>query len=292
MRRFVFAPAEFPDHALIDSGDGEKLERFGSLVLRRPDPQALWRPGDPERWEDWDLIFERDADSGGRRGRWRARGGAPPEAWTVAWREARFVLRPTAFKHVGLFPEQASNWDWLAGLDFGVPAPRLLNLFGYTGAASVIGLQAGYRVTHVDASKTSLAWARENLVASGLGEGAMRILLDDALTFARREVRRGARYELIFLDPPHHGRGPRGETWEFAAGIAELIEACGRLLGERAALCLSGLRDRHLAHDARESPGRLARWRARGGRARVAGTGRGAPAPPLLARRILCALDA
>ncbi len=236
----VFEPAPFPDHALLDSGDGEKLERFGSLLLRRPDPQALWRPRLPrERWEACDLRFERDPRSGGRSGSWRARRGDVPGSWTVGWRDARFVLRPTAFKHVGLFPEQASNWAWLSGLDFGVPEPRLLNLFGYTGAASIAALQAGYRVTHVDASRTSLAWARENLEASGLPADAMRVLLEDALGFARREARRGARYELVFLDPPHHGRGPKGETWEFATGIADLVETCARLLEPRSALCLS-----------------------------------------------------
>jgi len=236
----LFRPAAFPDYSLLDSGHGEKLERFGARVLRRPDPQALWRPRRPrELWDSADLAFERDPTSGGRRGSWKSRTGAAPEAWTIPWGAAHFVLRPTAFKHVGIFPEQAANWSWLAGLDFGTERPRLLNLFGYTGAASIVALQAGFEVTHVDASKASLVWARENLAASGLGPEAMRVLLDDAVGFARREERRGSRYELIILDPPHHGRGPRGETWDFESGIAPLLETCAALLAERAALCLS-----------------------------------------------------
>ena len=149
------------------------------------------------------------------------------------------MLKPTAFKHVGLFPEQAANWDWLANKARGLgDAPRLLNLFAYTGMASIVAAQSGYAVTHVDASKTSLAWARENAAASGLAGDAMRVVLDDALAFARREVRRGSRYAGILLDPPHHGRGPKGETWQLEEHLAPIIEACGELLEERAFLVL------------------------------------------------------
>jgi 23S rRNA (cytosine1962-C5)-methyltransferase len=151
------------------------------------------------------------------------------------------VLRPTPFKHVGIFPEQAANWDFVerAAREFGGGERRLLNLFAYTGTASLAAVRAGYAVTHVDASKSSIAWARENLAASGLADDAMRLVLDDALAFAKREVRRGARYDAILLDPPHHGRGPRGETWQFEEDLAPLIDACAKLLAERAILVLS-----------------------------------------------------
>jgi 23S rRNA (cytosine1962-C5)-methyltransferase len=244
----VFAQPEFPDHELLDSGEGEKLERYGTVVLRRPDPQALWHKRRDERtWGAAHLAFERDEQSGGQRGTWRLGPDAPPEArgaqpaWTVRFGDAACVIRPTPFKHVGLFPEQAANWVWLrsAARELGPARPRLLNLFGYTGTASVVALQAGFEVTHVDASKTTLAWARENLVASGLPADALRILLEDAGQFARREVRRGARYHGIVLDPPHHGRGPKGERWQFEEHLADLLAACAQLLEERAFVMLS-----------------------------------------------------
>jgi 23S rRNA (cytosine1962-C5)-methyltransferase len=237
--------AGFPSHALLDSGGGEKLERFGEVVLRRPDPQALWAPRLAARaWEAADLSFVRESDRGGR---WVARAGAHPAAraqkpeWEVAFERARFVVRPTPFKHVGLFPEQVPNWRLVSALSsrFGVERPRLLDLFGYTGAASVLAAQDGYEVTHVDASKTSLAWARENARRSGLADDAVRWVLDDALSFARREARRGARYHVLLLDPPHYGRGPKGETWRFEEGISPLLMAVRELAAERALVVLS-----------------------------------------------------
>jgi len=245
MQPQVFPHPPFPGHSLLDSGEGEKLERFGDVVLRRPDPQALWRRRlDAAEWKGADLSFVRESDRGGR---WVPRAGAParlrreaPE-WKVEHHGARFTIRPTAFKHVGLFPEQAANWQWIETVRraLGTGEPRLLNLFGYTGVASVLAAKAGWKVTHVDASKQSLAWMRENLVASNLGERAVRVMLEDALAFAQREVRRGKTYEAILLDPPHFGRGPKGETWRLEEGLAPLIEAAGALLAERGALVLS-----------------------------------------------------
>jgi 23S rRNA (cytosine1962-C5)-methyltransferase len=243
----MFAHPRFEDYALLDSGDGEKLERFGEVALRRPDPQALWHKRLPEeRWASADLSFERDAHSGGQRGHWIASAGARPQVrkpapeWTVTWHGTRCVVRPTPFKHVGLFPEQASNWELVerAGR-LELPEKRLLNLFGYTGTASVVAARSGFQVTHVDASKTSLAWAKENAAASGLAADALRIVLDDALAFARREMRRGSRYEGILLDPPHYGRGPRGEVWQFEEHVAQLIDVCAKLLAPRSFLVLS-----------------------------------------------------
>lgn len=241
MRPEPFPHPEFPDHALLDSGGGEKLERFGDRVLRRPDPQALWRPrlGSAE-WERADLAFVRESDRGGR---FERRGGGTAgedDAWSVRFGEATLVLRPTPFKHVGLFPEQATNWVWTAERARALgPGAELLNLFGYTGAASVLAAKAGLRVTHVDASKRSIAWTRENARASGLGERDLRVVTDDALAFARREVRRGRRYAGVLLDPPHYGRGPKGERWQLEEGLAPLVEAAAALLDERAFLVLS-----------------------------------------------------
>lgn len=248
MKPLLFAHPEFADYTLLDSGAGEKLERYGAVVVRRPDPQALWRPRAPTAdWEAADLAFERDPESGGKRGRWiagpraNAAARAREPAWRVRWRGAVSVVRPTAFKHLGLFPEQAANWDWLAASRpaLGVERPRLLNLFGYTGVASIVAQQAGYEVTHVDASKTSLAWLKENSAASGLADDALRIVLEDALAYARREVRRGSRYQAVLLDPPHFGRGPKGETWQFEDHMAPLVESVRDLLAERAFAVLS-----------------------------------------------------
>ena len=244
MRPGVFPARQLAGHALLDSGAGEKLERFGEVLLRRPDPQALWtrRLGE-DAWARADLVFVRESDRGGR---WEARDGAHRLArgrdpgWPVRFGDATFLVRPTPFKHVGLFPEQAANWELVARAreSFG-DRPRLLNLFGYTGAASVLAAQQGYQVTHVDASKASLAWARDNAAASGLAEDAWRVVLDDALAFARREARRGARYEVVLMDPPHHGRGPKGERWQFEDDAAALVAAARELLAERALAVLS-----------------------------------------------------
>jgi 23S rRNA (cytosine1962-C5)-methyltransferase len=270
--RVIPHPA-FDDYALIDSGAGEKLERFGKIRLCRPDPQALWsrRLSDAE-WARADLTFVRESDRGGR---WEARGEArgavrgesPAEArreprveareksrgaahelarrsepeWSVAIDGCRFLVRPTPFKHVGIFPEQAANWSLLARAmrELGPARPRLLNLFGYTGVASVIAARSGYDVTHVDASRASLAWTRDNLRASQLDEASVRIVLDDALAFAGREARRGARYDVVLLDPPHYGRGPKGEKWQFEDHIARLIEFVRELVNERALVIVS-----------------------------------------------------
>lgn len=245
MQPTVFDPVPIADHELLDSGAGEKLERFGPVVLRRPDPQALWRPALPAgEWARADLVFVRESDRGGRWERTpasvaQARGREP--AWTLALGAGRFVVRPTPFKHVGVFPEQAPNWELVSALArrFERERPRLLNLFGYTGVASVLAAQAGYEVTHVDASKSAVAWTRENLAASGLREDALRLIVDDAASFVRREARRGARYSVVLLDPPHYGRGPKGETWQFEDHVAALLDALRALLEERALVVLS-----------------------------------------------------
>lgn len=242
-RPSLFPPPDLPEYALVDSGAGEKLERFGRVLLRRPDPQALWRPAlDADAWRRADLVFVRESDRGGR---WEPSARASADArrgeWTIAIEGGRFLVRPTPFKHVGVFPEQHDNWRLVArsARAFGAERPRLLNLFGYTGVASVLAAQAGYDVTHVDASRTSITWTRENAAASGLAADALRVLVDDALAFARREARRASRYHVVLLDPPHYGRGPKGETWQFEDQVAELVATLRELLHERALVVLS-----------------------------------------------------
>lgn len=248
MQPSVFPSPAFPDYALLDSGEGQKLERFGRYTLRRPDPQALWRRRLPKQeWAAADLEFVRESDRGGR---WQPSPGAPKAlrredaSWTIGFGEARFVLRPTPFKHVGLFPEQCANWDYLrragrALRQAGIGRPRLLNLFGYTGAASILAAADDWEVTHVDASKASLSWLRDNMSASGLPERSIRLMCDDALAFAKREARRSSRYHAILLDPPHYGRGPKGERWQLEEGLAPLVEAAGELFEEQSTLVLS-----------------------------------------------------
>jgi 23S rRNA (cytosine1962-C5)-methyltransferase len=240
----IFPPVALEDHSLLDSGLGWKLERFGKVVLARPDPQALWRRRLPEAdWNRADLTFERESDRGGR---WRVHPKAAPRlrgaqaSWDLPVRGAQFLIRPTPFKHVGLFPEQSTNWSWVEAQRGRFEAkPKLLNLFGYTGAATVLAAQAGYAVTHVDASKASVAWAKENAQSSGLAREAVRWITEDAVAFARREVRRGNTYQGILLDPPHYGRGPKGEKWIFEEGLSPLLEACSALLAENSFLVLS-----------------------------------------------------
>lgn len=241
----VLAAPELTGYALIDSGAGEKLERFGEVTLRRPDPQALWRKGRPDTvWDSADLTFVRESDRGGS---WCSREDAPrcargddPE-WAIEHEGARFLIRPTPFKHVGLFPEQVANWSLVqeAGQALGLREPRMLNLFGYTGAASVLAARSGFAVTHVDASKTSITWAVDNAEASGLGRSALRVVCEDALRFARRAARRGSEYEVILLDPPHYGRGPKGEVWRLEEHLAELIETAETIAADDALIVLS-----------------------------------------------------
>jgi 23S rRNA (cytosine1962-C5)-methyltransferase len=247
----AFSHPSFPGYQLLDSGDGEKLERFGDLVLRRPDPQALWRPRlDRQAWRNADLSFVRESDRGGR---WQSGGGGRagggkggggkagpgtrrgPQPWEMDVFDARIDIRPTPFKHVGLFPEQSANWQWVGERlrdQSGSSSTKktVLNLFGYTGVASILAAQAGADVTHVDASKSSITWASENAQLSGLSDRAIRWICDDAAAFAAREVRRGRKYTGILLDPPHYGRGPKGEKWQFEQHIAPLLDACRQLL--------------------------------------------------------------
>ncbi len=227
------------DYALLDSGYGRKLERYGPYRVVRPEPQCLWAPRLPaEAWEAADAVFDPSDEEDA--GRWRFREVAR-EAWPLAWGAVKFQGRFTAFRHLAFFPEQAANWAWLdarvrahrdqrAG-----PQPRVLNLFGYTGVASLVMAAAGAAVTHVDASKKAVAWARENAELSGLGERPIRWITEDARKYVQREVRRGSRYDGIILDPPKYGRGPGGEVWRLFEDLPELAGLCAELLSENAA---------------------------------------------------------
>lgn len=221
------------DYALLDSGAGRKLERYGPYRVVRPEPQCLWGPGLPEAdWNGADAVFDPSDEEDA--GRWRFK-GAPRESWPLAWGEVRFLARFTAFRHLAFFPEQAANWAWLdARLRELGGQPRILNLFGYTGVASLVCAAAGAAVTHVDASKRSVAWARQNAELSGLADRPVRWICEDARKYVQREARRGSRYEGIILDPPKYGRGPGGEVWRLFEDLPEMARLCAALLSDRA----------------------------------------------------------
>ncbi|MBN1585204.1 class I SAM-dependent methyltransferase [Candidatus Uhrbacteria bacterium] len=216
-------------YSLLDSGDFEKLERFGGLVLARPEPLAIWKKNDPAAFRRADITYV-PGGRDGKEGEWRVSRNPLPD-WRLNCGKAVFRLRLTAFKHVGVFPEQSANWDWLrTNLNSGM---RVLNLFGYTGGATLAAAAAGAEVTHVDSSRPAVEWARENARLSGLSEARIRWLVDDAVKFTAREIRRGSRYDAILLDPPAFGRGPKGEIWRFEDDLPPLIDRVSGLLPKR-----------------------------------------------------------
>jgi 23S rRNA (cytosine1962-C5)-methyltransferase len=222
--------AGFPDYALIDSGAGRKLERFGEVVVDRPEPQALWTPRHPRRdWDNADAVFAGEDDE--EKGRWRTMKPVP-ESWPVKLSGVTMLCRLASFRHLGLFPEQLPHWEWMLKRLSEVrdEPPRVLNLFAYTGAASLLAASAGAQVTHVDASKKAIAWAKENQAASKLGSAPIRWILEDAQKFVAREVRRGKTYHVLLVDPPKFGRGPEGEVWDLFTGLPPLMKDCARLL--------------------------------------------------------------
>jgi 23S rRNA (cytosine1962-C5)-methyltransferase len=239
----VIATPGFADYALLDSGDGRKLERFGRFTVERPESQALWRPVlEPGVWLRADATFKASgADAEGDGGRWRTN-TAVPETWPVRVLDVTMMCRLTSFRHLGAFPEQLPHWEWMRDRlgDLRGATPRVLNLFAYTGAASLIAAAAGAEVTHVDASKRAIAWAKQNQAVSKLGEAPIRWILDDARKFVAREARRANRYQLILIDPPKFGRGPNGEAWDVFVHLAPLLRDCAQLLAPgRAALVLT-----------------------------------------------------
>lgn len=222
---------KWTDYRLIDSADGEKLEYWGNYLLRRPDPQAVWSvKSERQLWDRADAKYHR-SNSGG--GKWQFMNKKMPGRWTIRYRNLTFNIKPMGFKHTGLFPEQAVNWDWFSQLIKNSKRPvRLLNLFAYTGGATVAALSAGADVVHVDASKGMVTWAKENVVSSGLGDKPVRYIVDDVKKFVQREIRRGRVYDAIIMDPPSYGRGPSGEVWKIENELFPLIEDCMEILSD------------------------------------------------------------
>jgi 23S rRNA (cytosine1962-C5)-methyltransferase len=220
-------------YELIDSGEGRKLERFGSLLLDRPDPQALWKKSNPEQWMNADAQFLW-ADKGDR---WSVSKDIPEE-WPIQWNDMTMTLSFKGFKHIGIFPEHASQWEELQRLGKRHPGARMLNLFGYTGAASIAAAQAGMSVTHVDASNQTVQIVKDNARASGLEGNAVHVIVEDALKYAKRLMQRGEQFEVIVMDPPAFGRGPKGEVWKIEEKLLELIALVPQLLSPDAKLLI------------------------------------------------------
>ncbi len=222
---------DWKDYSVIATGEGEKLERWGKYILLRPDPQVIWRAKKPLRsYEGVDAVYERSSTGGGRWVYLRP----VPEEFTVGWRTLRFKLKLMGFKHTGLFPEQAVNWDRMSRLISEAGRPiSVLNLFGYTGAASVACLAAGASVCHVDGAKAMVERAGENVRLSGVDGAHMRYIVDDCFKFTSRELKRGRRYDAVILDPPSFGRGPNGEKWKIEEGISDLMEIVAKVLSDR-----------------------------------------------------------
>ena len=221
---------DWKQYKVIATGDGEKLEKWGDITLLRPDPQVIWHAKTPlASFKGVDAVYERSRTGGGM---WKYNSNVPSE-FTISWRDLTFSLKLMGFKHTGLFPEQAVNWDRMMKLISGAGREiSVLNLFGYTGAASVACLKAGAKVCHVDSAKAMVERAGENVRLSGLDNSGMRYIIDDCFKFCQREIRRGKKYDAIILDPPSFGRGPNGEKWKIEEGISELCELVAKLLSD------------------------------------------------------------
>ena len=217
------------DYEVIDTSSGEKLERWGDYMLVRPDPQVIWKTDKKHfGWKKWNGHYHRSSKGGGE---WEFRN--LPEEWTINYKELTFNLKPFSFKHTGLFPEQAANWDWFSLLIKEANREiKVLNLFAYTGGATVSAAKAGAKVTHVDAAKGMVAWAKENAASSGLSDAPIRYLVDDCVKFVEREIRRGNKYDGIIMDPPSYGRGPKGEIWKIEDSVFPFIELTSKLLSD------------------------------------------------------------
>lgn len=218
------------DYEVIDTSNGEKLERWGNYILVRPDPQVIWdTPRLHKGWKDMNAHYHRSAKGGGE---WEFFN--LPKQWNINYKELSFHLQPFNFKHTGLFPEQAVNWDWFSDKIKSVKdrQVKVLNLFAYTGGATIAAAKAGAAVTHVDASKGMVTWAKENAESSGLGEAPIRYIVDDCVKFVEREIRRESKYDAIIMDPPSYGRGPKGEIWKIEDSIHPFIRLCAKVLSE------------------------------------------------------------
>ena len=221
---------EWKDYEIIDMANGEKLERWGNIKLIRPDPQIIWKNKSfPNEWKNANARYNRSNTGGGA---WEYKKRLP-ESWQVKYKNLTFNIKPMGFKHTGLFPEQAVNWDWMINkIQQSKRNIKVLNLFAYTGGATVACLSAGASVCHVDSSKGMTTWAKENVESSGLREKPVRFIIDDVVKFVQREIRRGNKYDAIVMDPPSYGRGKNGEVWQFENNTADLVELCMQVLSD------------------------------------------------------------
>lgn len=219
------------DYKILDMADGQKLERWGDVILARPDPQIIWKEKTySEKWKNINATYHRSKTGGGV---WEYKKKMPNQ-WQIKYKELTFNIKPMGFKHTGLFPEQAANWDWM--MDKIKKANRdikVLNLFAYTGGATVACAAAGASVCHVDSSKGMVTWAKENIASSGLAERPVRYIVDDVVKFVNREIRRGNKYDAIIMDPPSYGRGANGEVWQFEDNIYDLVDLCTKVLSDK-----------------------------------------------------------
>lgn len=229
----MFIAKNWKDYEVIDTSGGEKLERWGDYFLVRPDPQVIWQtPKNDKKWKRPNGHYHRSSKGGGE---WEF--FDLPEQWQIKYNSLTFNLKPFSFKHTGLFPEQAANWDWFSELIADAKSQgrevKVLNLFAYTGGATLAAASAGAQVTHVDASKGMVGWAKENAVSSGLADAPIRWLVDDCVKFVEREIRRGNKYDAIIMDPPSYGRGPKGEIWKIEDSIYPFVELCSQILADK-----------------------------------------------------------
>ena len=227
---------KWKDYELLDCTDGERLERWGNIILIRPDPQVIWKTGRRHpMWRKANARYNRSQTGGGS---WEILGKLP-DRWEIAYGDLKFNIKTMGFKHTGLFPEQATNWDLVRGMIEKADRPlKVLNLFAYTGGATVAALKSGAQVTHVDASKGMVQWAKENAVSSGVIDAPVRWLVDDCIKFVQREIRRGNKYDIIIMDPPSYGRGPGGEVWKLEDEVYSFVELCEQLLSDDAVAVL------------------------------------------------------
>ena len=227
---------DWEDYQLLDCSGGERLERWGEYVLVRPDPQVIWNtPKTDPLWFRANGYYHRSKTGGGS---WEIRGKMPPY-WKIRYKDLTFNIKTMGFKHTGLFPEQAVNWDMMRNVIENAGRPvKVLNLFAYTGGATVACLKSGASVVHVDASKGMVSWAKENAVASGVADGSVRWIVDDCIKFVQREIRRGNRYDIIIMDPPSYGRGPGGEVWKLEDEVYEFVHLCSQLLDKDSLMML------------------------------------------------------
>lgn len=221
---------QWKDYELIDMANGEKLERWGKYILRRPDPQVIWDSNNKAIWNKADAIYHRSRSGGGS---WEFKRQLP-ERWQISYGKLKFNIEPTGFKHTGLFPEQAVNWDWMIDkIKSRGTQTKVLNLFAYTGGATVACTSAGAEVCHVDAAKGIVTWAKENMEASGLAKRPVRYIVDDCIKFVKREIRRGRKYDAVIMDPPSYGRGPGGEMWKIEDSLFEMVQLCAQVLSDK-----------------------------------------------------------